>query len=112
MKRVPPTIVRRLALAPLIAALDAAVVVLSPLLLLVAAVLSPVFGGWRPLRLTLIVVAFAARHLEALLALLRLWMRAGAGRRLNSEANAGRPLRRHAPLRRGRQPDDHPPGAR
>ena len=85
MRRVPPLIVRRLALAPLVAALDLAILALSPLLLLVAALLSPVFGGTRPLRITVIAVVFAARHLEALLTLLRLWLRSGAGRRLGSE---------------------------
>jgi 1-acyl-sn-glycerol-3-phosphate acyltransferase len=50
-------------------------------------VVSPPFNGWRPLRMALIVVAFAARHLEALLALLGLWVRCGFGRRgLGSEA--------------------------
>ena len=86
MKRVPPVIVRRLALAPLVAALDLAILALSPLLLLVAALLSPVFGGTRPLRITVIAIVFAARHLEALLTLLRLWLRSGAGRHLGSEA--------------------------
>ena len=52
---VPPRLVRRLVLAPLVVALDVAVVVLSPVLLLVAALLSPLFGGLRPLRMLLIV---------------------------------------------------------
>ena len=86
MKRVPPRIVRRRVLAPLVVALDVAVVALSPVLLLVAALLSPLFGGRRPLRLTLIVVAFAVRHLEAILTLFALWVRSGFGRRLSAEA--------------------------
>jgi 1-acyl-sn-glycerol-3-phosphate acyltransferase len=72
---VPPTPVRRLVLAPLVAALDAALLALSPLLLLVAAVLSPLLGGARPLRAVLIVVTFAAAHLRALVTLLGLWLR-------------------------------------
>ncbi|HEX8104151.1 MAG TPA: 1-acyl-sn-glycerol-3-phosphate acyltransferase [Solirubrobacteraceae bacterium] len=73
-------------LAPLVGALDLAVLALSPLVLMLAAVLSPLFGGTRPLRMALIAVSFAARHLEALLALARLWLRSGAGRRLGAEA--------------------------
>ena len=82
---VPPTLVRRLAVAPLVAALDAAVLLLSPLVLLVAAVAGPLFGGTRALRMAVIVVAYAARHLEALLALLGLWARGGFGRRARTE---------------------------
>jgi len=83
---VPPTPARRLVLAPLVIALDVAIVVLSPLLLLVAAVLSPLFGGTRPLRAVVIVVAFAARHLQALVALLGLWLRAPTRGRQRAEA--------------------------
>jgi 1-acyl-sn-glycerol-3-phosphate acyltransferase len=82
---VPPAVVRRAVLAPLVVALDALVLLVSPLLLLVAAVLSPLFGGWRPLRVTIIVVVYAARHLEAVLALFGLWLRSGFGRRLGSD---------------------------
>lgn len=71
---VPPLLVRRAVLAPLAAAVDAAVLLASPVLLLVAVLLSPLFGGWRPVRLGLIVVTFAARHLAALLACLGLWL--------------------------------------
>jgi 1-acyl-sn-glycerol-3-phosphate acyltransferase len=84
VKRVPPRPVRRLALAPLVVALEVVLLVLSPLLLLVAVVLSPLFGGWRPVRLVLIVLAFAARHVQAVVSLLWLWLRSGFGRRLGS----------------------------
>lgn len=83
--RVPPWTVRRLVLAPLVVALEAALLVLSPLLLLVAALLSPLFGGWRPVRMTLIILAFTARHLQAVLKLFALWVRSGFGRRLGSD---------------------------
>jgi 1-acyl-sn-glycerol-3-phosphate acyltransferase len=86
VKRVPPTPVRRLVVGPLVAALDAAIVLLSPLALLVAALLGPLLGGTRALRVTVIAVAYAARHLEALVALLALWARSGFGRRLGTEA--------------------------
>jgi 1-acyl-sn-glycerol-3-phosphate acyltransferase len=85
VRRVPPAVVRRTLLAPLVVGLDVFVVVASPLLALVAALLSPLFGGARPLRLLAIVVAYAARHLQAVLALFGLWVRSGFGRRLGSE---------------------------
>jgi 1-acyl-sn-glycerol-3-phosphate acyltransferase len=87
VRRVPPRAVRRALLAPLVVALDAAIVLLSPLLVLVAALVSPAFGGGRPVRLALIVVAFAARHLQAVVSLLWLWVRGGFGRRLDQAAH-------------------------
>jgi 1-acyl-sn-glycerol-3-phosphate acyltransferase len=85
VRRVPPALVRRAVLAPLVVALDALVLLASPLLLLVAALLSPLFGGARPLRVTVIVVVYAWRHLEAVLALFGLWLRSGFGRRLGTD---------------------------
>ncbi len=81
---VPPRIVRRLVVAPLVALLELVLLLLSPVLLLVALVLSPLFGGLRPLRMLLIVLAFAARHLGAVLALLALWVRSLFGRRMGT----------------------------
>ncbi len=84
MKRVPPRAVRRLVVAPLVVGLDALLLLASPFLAIVAAVLSPLFGGLRPLRALAVAVAFAARHLQAVLALLGLWVRSGFGRRLGT----------------------------
>lgn len=75
-----PTLVRRLVIAPLVLLVEAAVVVTSPLLALVAAVASPLAGGWRPLRLLAIVVGYAARHLACAIACLGLWIASGFGR--------------------------------
>jgi 1-acyl-sn-glycerol-3-phosphate acyltransferase len=86
VKRVPPRIVRRLVLAPLVVALEAIFLVLSPVLLLLAALLSPLFGGRRPLRLALMAVAFVACHFEAVLALFALWLGSGLGRRIGTDA--------------------------
>ena len=83
---VPPTLVRRLVVAPVVVALEALLIGLSPLLLLAAALLSPFFGGGRPLRATLIALAFAARHMAAILALLGLWVAAGFGARTRRPA--------------------------
>jgi hypothetical protein len=54
--RVPPKLVRRLVIAPLVVAAEGVLVVPSPLILLLALVASPVFGGWRPLRAAVIVL--------------------------------------------------------
>lgn len=83
--RVPPKIVRRLLLAPVVVLLEALLLVASPVLLLVAALVSPLFGGWRPARILLIGVAAAARHLGALLACLGLWVASGFGWKVRSE---------------------------
>ena len=82
---VPPKLVRRLVLAPLLALLELALLLVSPVLLLVAVLLSPLFGGWRPVRLVAIAVDGIARHLAALLACLGLWIASGFGRNLRSE---------------------------
>jgi 1-acyl-sn-glycerol-3-phosphate acyltransferase len=81
---VPPTLVRRLVIAPLVLLVEAAVVVTSPLLALIAALASPVAGGSRPVRLLAIAVGFAARHLACTLACLGLWIASGFGRRAGS----------------------------
>ena len=83
--RVPPKLLRRIVLGPLVGVLDAAIVVLSPLLLLLAVASSPFTGGWRPLRLLAIMVVGAAAHLVALLACLGLWVASGFGWKLRSE---------------------------
>ena len=82
---VPPKLVRRLVIAPLVALVDLLVIALSPVLLLVAALISPIFGGWRPLRMIAIVVAFAGYHLAGMLACLGLWVASGFGLRSRSE---------------------------
>jgi 1-acyl-sn-glycerol-3-phosphate acyltransferase len=71
---VPPTLVRRLLLAPLVLLAEAAFLVASPLLALVAILLAPVAGGSRPLRALAIAVDFAARHAACTLACLGLWI--------------------------------------
>jgi 1-acyl-sn-glycerol-3-phosphate acyltransferase len=75
MKRVPPKPVRRLVIAPLVVFAELFVLALSPFLLVAAAFAAPLYGGTRPLRATVIVLAGAYRHLEALLTLLLLWLR-------------------------------------
>jgi len=81
---VSSTLVRRLVVAPLVLLAEAAVIVLSPLLGLVAAAASPLLGGSRPLRIVAISVGYAARHLAGTIACLGLWVASGFGRRAES----------------------------
>jgi len=69
-----PLPVRRLVIAPLVVLVELVVLLASPFALLVAVLLSPVFGGWRPVRMVLIVVAFTSGHLAAVAGCLRLWL--------------------------------------
>jgi 1-acyl-sn-glycerol-3-phosphate acyltransferase len=83
--KLAPTPVRRLVVAPVVVAVELLLVVLSPLVLVLALLASPLAGGWRPLRAAVIVVDGAARHLVAIVACLVLWVAAGFGRRLGDE---------------------------
>jgi 1-acyl-sn-glycerol-3-phosphate acyltransferase len=83
---VPPKLVRRVVVAPLVVALEVVVVLLSPAILLAALLLSPFVGGLRPLRAALIVLAGVARHMAALFFCLGLWVASGFGRRLRTPA--------------------------
>ncbi len=75
---VPPKLVRRLLLAPLVALIDLAILLLSPLLALIGALASPLTGGaWRPLRIVAILVSWAARHLQGMLSCLGRWVWGG-----------------------------------
>ena len=85
MRPMPPKLLRRLVLAPLVALVEVALILASPALLLLAALLSPIFGGARPLRMAVIVLAFTAHHLAATLACLGLWVASGFGARGGSE---------------------------
>ncbi|MDQ3723723.1 MAG: 1-acyl-sn-glycerol-3-phosphate acyltransferase [Actinomycetota bacterium] len=79
-----PKRAKRLVVAPLVLLVEAALVVLSPLLGLIAAVLSPVTGGRRPLRALAIAVDYAVRHLACTLACGVLWVASGCGRHVRS----------------------------
>ena len=83
---VPPKLLRRLLLAPIVVLAETAFIIASPLVVIAAALLSPLFGGARPLRLVLIVLAFAGHHLAATTACAGLWIASGFGSRAGSEA--------------------------
>jgi 1-acyl-sn-glycerol-3-phosphate acyltransferase len=82
---VPPKLVRRLVLAPTVALAEAAFILVSPAFLVLAVVASPLAGGWRPVRMVLIALAFVSRHLAALLACFALWIASRFGLRTRSE---------------------------
>jgi len=82
---VPHKLVRRLAIAPLVAAIEAALILVSPVLLIVAVVAAPAFGGLRTVRMLFIVLIYAGRHLGATVACLGLWVASGFGRNVDSD---------------------------
>ena len=76
---VPRKLVRRMMLAPLICLLEVALLAVSPVLIIVAVLASPLSGGWRPVRLLAIVLVGTAQHLAATLACFALWVASGFG---------------------------------
>src|SRR5579875_720852 len=86
---VPPRLVRRLVLAPIVMVIALALVVLFPALAVVAAVLSLVHlarpGRMRGLRLLWFAVVWLTGETAALFALLGLWVASGFGGRMRTE---------------------------
>ncbi len=73
--RVPPRLVRRLALQPLFIGVTLAVTALSPLLLLGGAVASPfVAGRWRPLRVIAFTIIWMQQEVAGIVACACLWL--------------------------------------
>lgn len=81
----PPSLVRRLVLAPLWVLASAVIVLFSPVLLVVAVLASPLVGRARPVRVLWLLVVYLARDSLGVLACLGLWLASGFGRRLASE---------------------------
>ncbi|MEA2142891.1 MAG: hypothetical protein QOI64_1321 [Solirubrobacteraceae bacterium] len=79
-----PILARRLVVAPLVLLFEAALVVASPLLALIGAILSPLAAGSRCLRVVAITVDYCVRHLACTAACGVLWVASGFGRRLDS----------------------------
>jgi hypothetical protein len=81
----PPRIVRRLLIAPLVFALCLVLLAVSPLFLLIAAVADLFLpGSWRTLRITTFVVIYLALEVVGLLVMLGLWIWTGFGLRMGS----------------------------
>jgi 1-acyl-sn-glycerol-3-phosphate acyltransferase len=82
----PPRVLRRLVLAPLLPVITVALIFTLPLLLIVAAAVSPWLPGrWRALRLLWFGLMWLTLESVALLACLGLWVASGFGGRLRSE---------------------------
>src|SRR4029450_4667201 len=94
----PPRVVRRLVLAPLLLVIMVAVAVNLPLLVIVSLVASPWLPGrWRALRLLCFALVWLALESLALSACLALWVASGFGDPPRSQAVHERP---HHNLRR------------
>jgi 1-acyl-sn-glycerol-3-phosphate acyltransferase len=85
----PPRLVRRVVLAPLVVVLAVALAILFPLIVLVSlafrAVRRPGPGGMRVSRLLSFALAWCTAETAALFVCLGLWVASGFGGRLNSE---------------------------
>jgi len=94
----PPRVIRRLVLAPLVVAIAIGLVVLSPLLALGAAAFAVLFGvlGWsrtgrmRGLRLLGFALIWLAAESAVLVVLLGLWIASGFGGRLRTDSYQSR----------------------
>ena len=81
----PPRIVRRLVLAPLVLVITIALLTGLPFLLILAAAASPLLPGrWRALRLLWFGLVWLTMESAALLVCLGLWVASGFGGRLHS----------------------------
>jgi 1-acyl-sn-glycerol-3-phosphate acyltransferase len=81
----PPRWVRRIVLAPTVVVALSVLLSSAPVVLLIAAALSPLLPGrWRPLRFLWFLVVYAALEVAALVALFGLWIATGFGSALQS----------------------------
>ena len=63
--RVPPPLVRKVVIAPLVLGIEFAVIVFAPFLAVVSAALSLLFGGRRPVRVFAFVLTWASTHIAS-----------------------------------------------
>lgn len=86
MDRLPPTIVRRFVLAPLVLALCLVLIALSPFALLLAAIADLFLpGSWRTFRLTAFGIFYLIYEAGGMIGLFLLWVASGFGLRIRSE---------------------------
>ena len=105
----PPRIVRRLVLAPLVLVITLFLITGLPVLLLLAAAASPLLPGrWRALRLLWFGLVWLAMESVALFACLALWIASGFGGRLQLGGLPGAALRPDALVAGGGVPGGHP----
>jgi 1-acyl-sn-glycerol-3-phosphate acyltransferase len=63
--RVPPPLIRRIVVAPLILSIEFALIVFAPLLAAASAALSLLFGGRRPVRLLVLALTWSTTHIAS-----------------------------------------------
>lgn len=86
MDRLPPRIVRRIVVAPVVLLLCIALLVLSPVLLAAAAITDLFLpGNWRTLRLATFAVIYLIAEIVGIVALAALWIGSGFGLALKSD---------------------------
>lgn len=80
LDRLPPRIIRRLILAPLVFTVSVALVAVSPVFLIVAFVVDLVLpGSWRTLRIVSAATAYLVLEVVAFIGLFGLWIGSGFG---------------------------------
>jgi hypothetical protein len=85
VNRVPPTVLRRLVLAPLVVVSCLAVLAVSPMLLLAGALMALIFDRRaRALRITAFFVVYLFFEIVSIVAMFGLWLGSGAGLRMRS----------------------------
>lgn len=71
--RVPPPLVRRTLIAPLVLGAELLLIIASPFLAAASALLSLFYGGRRPVRVLTLALTWAAAHVTSVVACLALW---------------------------------------
>ncbi|HYR62628.1 MAG TPA: 1-acyl-sn-glycerol-3-phosphate acyltransferase, partial [Actinomycetota bacterium] len=103
MIRVPPRLVRRIVLAPVVACCALLLLVISPVLFVLAAIVDVFAGGRRTMRFVAFGVVYCAYEVAGIVAVFWLWLASGAGARIRSEACQERHYRLMAWWLRGLQ---------
>jgi len=101
--RVPPRLVRRIVLAPVVACCALLLLVISPVLFVLAAIVDVFAGGRRTMRFVAFGVLYCAYEVAGIVAVFWLWLASGAGARIRSEACQERHYRLMAWWLRGLQ---------
>ncbi len=86
MKMPPPKLVRKLVIGPLFTIATLLAVLASPVLLVVAALVSLVVGGWRAVRMVWLAIVYLVRNSAATIGAFGLWIASGFGRRLHLDS--------------------------
>src|SRR3989442_6221596 len=101
---IPPRLVRRVALAPVVLCCCILLVVASPILFVLAAIVDLFAGGRRSLRFVAFGVTYCAYEVAGLLAVFWLWVVSGAGAPIRGPTVSARPSRLIGSWPKGLQP--------